>query len=289
MRDELSTVVAAFDQEFLTRKGRSLSLARRFPNALSSANRSNILVARCSDQVCGALAIRFFDWLVREQCLRGGMVGMVWVDASHRGKGVGSSLLRAARQHLEVRADIGVLWTGTPTFYENAGWVSHDLGLLAEVGTQSATRQEVAQGRSTLAFDPSYLETWRSRLFTSRVVRSAQDYRTVPLPAAEVICETLPGDHTASGVALIGKREATGFFYEMIAPSESWEPLWARVVSMYGTLVVNGISGDPFSEWLRERNLVTWTRSQKAMWLALSAKGKSLALEELAIPFFDWI
>ena len=130
---DLPAVIAAVDREFIFDKGRSLSMARRYPNVLSLDNLGHILVAGSRRSIRGALGIRTFDYADGPRVWRGAMIGMVWVDPRCRGKGLGRALMAEAERVLkEESLDFGVLWTGIPGFYEPGGWSPKDPSLFGE-------------------------------------------------------------------------------------------------------------------------------------------------------------
>ena len=188
--DELPTIIDRLDQEFVFSKQRCLSLSTRFPHTLSVENLERIRVAASGGSIYGAYVIRIFDWIAEQCTWRGAMVGMVWVNPQHRGKGIGYSLLSSATQFLhETDVDFGVLWTGTKAFYERAGWFSSDRGLLGEAVNRPFSLSGDAVSCRTLTYvDTTWLENLRSRLEDRRVVRSVLDYHTVPIPAVHIFC-----------------------------------------------------------------------------------------------------
>lgn len=289
--DELPFIVDRLDQEFILGKQRSLSLSKRFPNTLSVVNIENIRVAVSDGVICGVLSIRMFEWVVQEHAWHGAMIGMVWVDSQHRGKGIGYSLLSSATQFLhETDVDFGVLWTGTKAFYERAGWFSSDRGLLGEaVNRPFSLSGDAVSCRTLTSVDTTWLENLRSRLEERRVVRSVLDYHTVPIPAVHIFCFSTQGDDGSEGFALVGELNGTGYLYEMVAPPACWDTIWTAVAGRFERLFVNGRLGDTFTRWLSDRNYVSWQPQNKTMWLRVSGRVEGSLLNRWHIPYFDWI
>jgi GNAT superfamily N-acetyltransferase len=289
--NELPPVIERLDQEFVFGKLRSLSLSKRFPNTLFTDNIPNIRVAVLDGVICGALSIRMFDWVVEKHTWRGAMVGMVWVDSQHRGKGIGSNLLSSATRFLhETDVDFGVLWTGTPAFYERAGWFLSDCGLFGELANHPPSPCiDAVSCRPLVSVDGAWLERLRSNSLPMRVIRNALDYRTIPIPAVQVLCFSAQSKDSSEGFALVGEQDGIGYFYEMIAPPSLWGIIWTAVTERFGRLFVNGHSDDPFAQWLTESRLVLWRPQNKTMWFRVSGRIEGLCLDAWHIPYFDWI
>jgi predicted N-acetyltransferase YhbS len=289
--DELPTVAVRLDGEFVFGKQRSLSLRKRFPNALSPENLQQVRVAVSEEGLCGALAIRLFDWVAGENTWRGAMVGMVWVDPILRGRGIGRLLMTSAAQSLrDAGVDLGVLWTGTHAFYGRAGWFLCDRGLLGESVARPLPPPDGAVSCRDLAcIEPAWLEQVRSRFLPQRVARRPLDYGTVPIPARKVFCFLARSNGDGEGFALVGDENGTGYFYEMAAPAVLWDVLWRAIAGRFGRLVVNGLLGDPLSQWLGDQGYVAWCPQSKAMWLRVSSRADDAPLDAWHIPYFDRI
>ena len=289
-RQELPVVIDRLDQEFVFNKRRSLSLSKRFPHTLSVDNIDRVLVAATDGVICGALSIRMFEWVVEQQVWPAAMIGMVWVDSQHRGKGIGSSLLCLAAQLLrENNVAFGVLWTGNPAFYERAGWFSSDRGLFGEVAPPPTSPRIAAVSCRPLASeDVASLERLRSSWLAMRVVRHSLDYCTVPMPAVDVLCFSASSDD-GEGFALVGEEGGIAYFYEMIAPPCLWGTIWSGVTERFSRVFVNGHSDDPFAQWLAENRLVGWRPQHKTMWLRVSGRIEERSIRAWHIPYYDWI
>ena len=288
---ELPAIVRRLDQEFIYSKQRRLSLGKRFSNTLSVENIEQIRVAVSEGEVRGALAIRMFDWIVEESVWHGAMIGMVWVDSQHRGRGFGSSLLSSTTQFLRDKGvDFGVLWTGNPAFYERAGWRLNDRSLFGEAVSRHASAFiDTVSCQPLVSVDATRLERLRSTSLSMRVVRSALDYCTVPIPAAQVLCFFAEGNEGREGFALVGEQDGVGYFYEMIAGPSLWNAIWAAVTERFTRTLANGYSGDPFADWIAENRLVAWRPQHKTMWLRISGRIKDHSIDAWNIPYYDWI
>jgi len=284
---ELPFVIESIDREFIFSKGRLLSLSRRFPNVISRRNIEQIHVAIFNRSICGALAIRIFDFAAEQRVYRGAMIGMVWVDPKYRGKGIGKKLMLAAERFLKEKClDFGVLWTGTPAFYEQAGWVLNDISLFGEASGCLNTGSVV--GRSLASEDVAHLERVRSTWELQRVIRRPSDYQIIPLPAVEVNCFWASGKGR-EGYALAGEADGDGFLYEMVAPPGLWDILWSGLTGRFKRLFINGRAGDPFTQWLADRNYATLQSQNKTMWLRISQLAAAAPLDGWYIPYFDRI
>jgi predicted N-acetyltransferase YhbS len=282
-------VISALDQEFIFGKQRSLSLSQRFPHTLALSNLEMIRVAEFNNVICGLLAIRTFDWIVKERTRRGAMIGMVWVDPQFRGRGIGTNLLSSSAQFLETKGvDFAVLWTGSPAFYEQARWVSDDHGLFGEIPSPAPTVNKTNVSCFPLInMDPVRLECVRSELAPMRVHRDSAAYASIPVPANRVLC--FQADTGDGGFALVGEKDSTGYFYEMVAPCGDWSSLWTGITNRFSRIFLNVKSGDPFAEWLGENTPVQWRPQNKTMWLGLRSRIENHLGERWYIPYFDWI
>ena len=287
---ELPDIIQRLDQEFVYNKQRSHSLSKRFPNILSLANIEQIRVAVSNGEICGAYVIKLFNWIVEKRVWRGAMVGMVWVDLQYRGMGIGLNLLSSAKQFLLKKGlDFGVLWTGTPKFYEHAGWYSNDCGLFGEVVKRTSLSIDRVSCRPLISMGAAMLEHLRSSSIPKRIVRNLSDYRTIPIPADHVLCFYAKNDDGRKGFALVGEKDHTGYFYEMVAPPDLWHRIWSAVTKHFGNIFVNGCKGDPFTQWLVENRFVIWQPQNKTMWLRLSDRIEDISINDWHIPYFDWI
>ena len=287
---ELPGVIDRLDQEFIFNKQHSLSLGKRFPNTLSLENIKQIRVAVSDGIILGSISIRMFRWVAQKHTWHGAMVGMVYIDPQYRGKGIGSDLLSSAMELLhEKDTDFGVLWTGSPVFYERAGWILNDRGLFGKaINRFNSPRSNTVSCRPLVSADSARLNRIRSALLPIRVMRSSLDYSTVPIPAVQLFCFSAQNDE-GEGYALVGEQDGIGYFYEMTAPSSLWSMIWYAVTERFGQLFVNGSSGDPFAQWLSDEKLVLWQPHNKAMWFDVSGRIEGFSIKAWHIPYFDWI
>jgi aminoglycoside 2'-N-acetyltransferase I len=81
---------------------------------------------------------------VGDERLLAGYVEDVATRADARGRGYGTALLQAARPLLEEEAQLGLLSTGSPGFYERLGWVrwSGPTSVQEPDGTETRTPEE---------------------------------------------------------------------------------------------------------------------------------------------------
>jgi predicted acetyltransferase len=131
---EYPALLAALDAEFVSGRGRTISLARRFPHAVGLAHLRNLHVLR-DNGACVACAVsRPFAWNATNQRWHGAMIGMVYTAPVARGQGFASRLLEAVVAQLKAEDfDFAVLWSGLEGFYEHLGWTRAENGLFGEV------------------------------------------------------------------------------------------------------------------------------------------------------------
>ena len=287
---ELSFVIESIDREFVLNKGRRLSLSCRYPNVISQQNVKHIQVAVMDHSICGAVAIRMFDYLIGKSLWHGAMIGMVWVEPKYRGKDVGKELITTIGTYLkENHCDFGVLWTGQPLFYQKLGWFISDTSLYAEInGNRVSVKTEPVICRTLNSSDIVHLANIRINRELQRVVRAPLDYHVKPIPVDEVDCFFVT-DNEGDGYALVGKADNCGFFYEMDAPPVLWDIIWRAITMQYEKLIINGQRGEPFSKWLTDMHQIKWQQQNKTMWLPLSQRAYDISLESFYIPYFDRI
>ncbi|MGH8598173.1 MAG: GNAT family N-acetyltransferase, partial [Gammaproteobacteria bacterium] len=131
---DFEALVAALDAEFVTKRGRTLSLAQRFPHVLSSDRLENIYVLYANDALVSSVVTRPFTWRADEDPWRGAMIGMVYTAPEARGQGYGSRLLDTVTQRLTANGtEFAVLWSGLHGYYESRAWIRHDTGMFGIV------------------------------------------------------------------------------------------------------------------------------------------------------------
>ena len=290
-RQELPLVIQLLDQEFISKKNRNISLESRFPHTLTAENADHIRVLLRNGRISGACATRPFDWITKERVWRALMVGMVWIDSNQRGRGLGSALIESLPAFFKERGfDFGVLWTGSPAFYQRQGWRLNCPGLFgcAMHGKPRPDSKEIVC-HSAASVAPEWMEAVRSTWVACRLARKPVDYTAIPIPSTNVVCFSYHETNGGEGFALVGVSGDTGYFLELAAPPAQWEAIWGEVARAFSCLYVNGYAGDPFSEWLSARGYVEWREQQKTMWYPVSSDAVNAAPDKWYIPYFDWI
>jgi aminoglycoside 2'-N-acetyltransferase I len=79
-------------------------------------------LAQLDGRIVGHAAVGRRPIGIGERILRAGYVEAVAVARDLRRRGVGSALMRAANERIAQAFEIGVLATGSPSFYERIGW-----------------------------------------------------------------------------------------------------------------------------------------------------------------------
>lgn len=270
---ELPALIALLDEEFIFFKGRSVSLAQRFPAALNAANCPNILLACRSADIAAAIVIKRFDWITPERSWRGAMIGMVYTRAAERGQGLASQLLRAAQEQLLADGTaFAVLFTAQPEFYRRLGWTTADCGVF---GTY-AGGGGVAAGCTAAA--PDVIEALRVRGADPHLRRDSASYRTLPLPAERLEMRISP---CQAAYAIYGVQAERAYVYEFGGAPSGYAKLWQDVCAAARTVHVNAHQGGALQQWLARVPGIAWREQKLAMWLALSE-------QDLARHFADW-
>jgi len=277
---ERPRALALLDEEFVYSRGRSVSLAERFPAALSQSD-TTLLVAREGADIVAALVLRPFVWLAVPRPWRGAMIGMVCTGRAHRGKGLASALMTEAMRWIEAKADFGVLWTTQPHFYGRLGWRQADCGVLGRMRTagsappMSATEVEDLLPR---------IQAIREAQGGERTQRSPACYRTLIPPGSsrEAILES-------DSYAVIGRLDATAYVYEIGGHPGGFAAIERALTVRYRNIYLNLEGGSPAHRWFAARTPVTWSEQSLAMWLPVSGGAGMPDPARCYVPFLDRI
>lgn len=288
---DLARLMPLLDQQFVSGKGRSLSLTLRYPSVFCAANAKNIFLCEEDGDIVSALAVKHFDWMQDGRTWRGAMIGAVYTQAHRRGQGFASRLLHWVNEELKNQgADFGVLWTLQPQFYARLGWVAADCGLLGELaGTDEhdgASIQAVSATPIAMA-DLPQVEAIRQLRLASMCRREAGDYRQLPFPAEAVDLLLCKEGTTDAGYALLGGADALGIMYEMVGNPDSVLALLAFARRKYRSIIINDKPGSDSHRQLERYPGLAWEDKSLAMWLPLSG---AVSIEEMShwyIPYFD--
>ncbi len=91
------------------------------------------------------------------------------------------------------------------------------------------------------------------------------------------------------GYALVGRSMQTGYVYEMVGHSDTFERLWCAIANRYGKIYVNDRRDSLSAEWLDREAGVIWRPQRLAMWLRLSSEAKHTEVGQWYIPYLDRI
>lgn len=287
---EMDVYVESVDREFMEGRGRTGSLRNRFPCVFGEHAQSRVLGIRSGDELLAAAAIRDFAWESAGQTWLGAMIGMVWTNPGHRGRGLGLSLMEGINQDLRARSlDFGLLWTTIPGFYEKAKWSSHSLGYFSGplVTGRCGERGEVAflPCGSPLA---SEIERVREEYRRDRVLRKPADYDTLPLGVDSVICCMIRAEGCLA-YAIVGEWGGSGFLYEMEGAPILFPRLWSAISSAFDTVSINEVPGTTSFLWTSSLPGLSWHVQRHAMWLKGPDDCRSPEFDAWSIPYFDRI
>jgi predicted N-acetyltransferase YhbS len=279
-------VVALMDGVFIHAKGRSKSVAVRFPNVFGHGAQSKFIIAREGALVLGALAMRSFQWRVGQEAFSGVMVGFVCTAESARGQGIGTHLMmQAAKQLRADHADFGVLWTTLHRFYAPLGWTLSDAGIFAPFASGTCEEPQPGWMRADNRAFPK-LEKLRTALESIRVNRHPVDYRVIPSSVDSVECWS-----TESGrsYALVGRSNSAAYVYEVLGSADQFPIVGASLRAIAPAVFLNYHPGSSFGRWVLAESGGRGTPQNQAMWLPLSARMAPFSLDQWYIPFFDRI
>ena len=278
---ELPALIALLDQEFIFSKGRSVSLAQRFPTALQAHNCPNILLACRGEDIAAAIAVKRFDWIAPERSWRGAMIGLVYTRPAERGQGLASQLLRAAEKKLRAEGtDFAVLWTAQPEFYRRLGWTSSDCGMFgtyASAGGSAAGCMTAAAGA---------IEALRLRSPGAHMLRDSANYRALPLPAERLDLLASPD---AAAYAIYGVQADRAYVYEFGGTPSGYAALWQDICAAARTVYINEHRGSASQQWLASIPGIGWREQALAMWLPLADPDSGGYYARWYIPYLDRI
>lgn len=278
---ELAALVGLLDEEFVSSKGRNVSLVRRFPAVLHTGNCPNILLACRGNEIAAAIVIKRFGWLTPERSWRGAMIGMVYVRPAERGKGLASQLLRAAEQDLRAEGSaFAVLWTAQPALYRRLGWTSADCGVF---GTFASTGGTTA-GCTPAAADA--VDALRLRGQGAHTARDRASYQTLPLPAEQLHLLASPG---GAAYAIYAVRADCAYVYEFGGEPSGYAALWQDICVAPRTVYINAHRGSAPHQWLAHRPGIGWRDQALSMWLPLAEPACARHFSDWYVPFLDRI
>ena len=280
---EWPALLAELDATFVTERGRTGSLALRFPAALGPDHLASVRVAREASEIVSCCAARPFTWLTPGGSWQGAMIGMVWTRPSHRGRGHAARVLEfTLRDLMRVGVDLAVLWSSLPRYYENLGWQRHDRGVLGQLDLVPESTAPAGD-----ALDPLTLESARRRYQVPCVERSAEAWQALPLPAERRVL--LRGIGPDAGYALFGASGTTRYVYEVLGGPREFAQLWAGICAGAERVYVNECADSVFQRWLATHTPTIFTPQRLAHWWPLSPAGQSAPWRAWYLPWFDRI
>lgn len=284
-------VLAMLDQEFVTGRGRRISLQQRYPRVFQDAASTEFLV--CYDQASpvSALAVQHFAWQLGGTGYRVAMLGLVATHPAWRGKGCASLLLQQAQRQLhETDCDFGLLWTAQPAFYERQGWLRRTGGVMGAYQCPPGASTTAANVTTTPASEcpAQELEALRQTFCEGPVARTALHYATLPLPAEEVVVLRC-ADGGQQAYALVGVAAGTAYVYEMVGAVPLFARIWLAACQRWQKFVINDQEGSASWAWFQGHVAVQWQPKALGMWLPLSGRAGALQRADWQLPFFDRI
>lgn len=179
---ELPALRALLNEVFITERGATGDLFDYAPLLYAEANVEQLRVVRRGRELVGHAGIleRPISW--RGRTLRAGLIGGVCARQELRGLGIGTLAMEDAAAHMgALGLDCGVLWTGSPGFYERLGW-RHGGGISIVRITEAAEAGEVRHELLPLSespFTPADCHELHAAAGRNEVVRSVEETRAV--------------------------------------------------------------------------------------------------------------
>lgn len=288
---ELPALIALLDEEFVFSKGRSGSLAQRFPAVLQVANCADILLACRGAAIAACVVVKRFDWITPERTWRGAMIGMVYARPAERDKGLASQLLRVSEQSLRADGtDFAVLWAAQSGFYERLGWTATDCGIFGTWTCGGGAAPAVLEGeRATAGCAPApvgAVEGLRFSGASGRMPRGPASYLTLPPPAERLQLLASP---CGKAYAIYGERADQAYVYEFGGTPSAFAPLWQDICAAHRTVYINDRRGSPSQMWLASLPGIQWRDQGLAMWLTLAEPACKSQFHEWYVPYLDRI
>lgn len=126
-------LLALLDEEFVTLRGRTLSLAKRYPDLFGAKGCADFHWLTQDDAPVSMLVTRTLGFTSGDTSWTGAAVGWVHTVRSHQGQGLASALLAAvAARMADEGKDFMLLWAHQHAYYRAQGYQVADAGLLAE-------------------------------------------------------------------------------------------------------------------------------------------------------------
>lgn len=179
---ELPALRALLNEVFIAERGATGDLFAYAPLLYAEANVEQLRVVRRGRELVGHAGIleRPIRW--RTQTLRAGLIGGVCARQELRGLGIGTLAMEDAVAHMgALGLDFGVLWTGSPGFYERLGW-RHAGGISIVRIVEAAEAGEVRHEMLPLSespFTPDDCHELHEAAGRNEVMRTVEESRAV--------------------------------------------------------------------------------------------------------------
>lgn len=289
---DLQRVLPKIDSEFIFGKGRSISVAQRFPAVFCPENVGNLLLTEEHGELLACLACKRFSLLHNNLKRYGVMIGAVYTVPHRRGEKLASRLLDHTVQYFrDVGLDFAVLWTNQPTFYSRLGWHSADGGVLGKFMRPANFAKSgggiIKTGISTA--DTAQIEHLREQYCEYYVPRQRENYLQLPLPAQSTRLYISQKGASSAAFALVGADAESGILYEIIGDEYEFPSLWAAICSDYRRIIANDVRGSSSYRWFSGNTSMEWQEKPLAMWFPLSKNTDMAHVAHWYIPYFDRI
>lgn len=286
----LPKLLSLVDTEFIYNKGRTVSLATRYPNLFSKNNLDNVFVACSGGTVAATTSVRKFILHSDGRSWSGAMIGLVCTASDARGRGLGSHVMDSIVDECKnTDVDFLVLWTGINGFYERLGWVTEDEGAIGKINLELFYSNDALidpLNSTKLEFD--WIESIRKKYLSRKVLRCKDDYSVIP-PSVDFVDFFLYKRIGFESYAIVGRRERTSFIYEMVGNQESFPVLLHSIGKHVDSVFINDNPNSVSGQWLTKRKCVQWQSQNQTMWYKLSDCFSNVSCKGLYIPYFDRI
>lgn len=288
---DLAPVVELAEAVFVRERGRTGSLAQRYPSVFCPERVQDIYIASSGGHICAALVAKPFKWIADGSAFDGAMIGFVCTRPEYRGQGIASALLNEAANCLrEQRCDFAVLWTTLHSFYARLGWKYADTGVFGEVNLcPSGSAHDCIVATTLQEADTAWIEEVRTSLLPQRVPRSNTDYLCLPLAVDSIECYIINKPPMGKGYAIIGRKDAVGYLYEAAGGDLAFACIQDSIARDFDMLYVNESQESPYKNWLDQMALAKWQPQRQAMWLNISESLPDPEAQGWYIQYYDRI
>jgi GNAT superfamily N-acetyltransferase len=286
-------ILRLLDEEFITLRGRTGTLAKRYPDLFGPNGAADFHWLTENDQPVSMLITRKVALGSRDETWRAAMVGWVHTVREKQGRGLASALLHAvAARMADEGMDALLLWAHQHAYYRAQGFNVADGNLLAE----SATRELVwsAAPKTALAevalpdlkkSDLARLQTMADRDQRGGLPFPLRDPRRVPLPFDRVSMIVAGRAEAPTAYALAGWQAGWVTLLEGGGEKNVLTAIAASLAGRVANIRINARRGSALHQALAAT--LPFQPKPLAMYRPLSRRVDLFHAADWSFPYFD--